>query len=273
MRSNSILMARVREAEFLEVDARRRSSLLRAFMFVHLKKDLNVQPIDWITCDDPFDPGDEKFVDVISGTLTSYGLPKEVQRRLAAIRTDLDSFNDQEAYALMSSGYHMTEREFASYIKEFLPGSEGRVDWPFLEIDQVMNATPGHESEHRQLLKILEVAASKGFKVWKLKPCLQVFGALAVAGLLGLLYQVCSWAWSFSLITVGGTVKVIIAAVVIAMIGPIVVKAINYRKTLSEISIGIGTALFGFAAARLHLRFFDPLYLKLGRMRSTKKKQ
>jgi predicted acylesterase/phospholipase RssA len=272
LRSNSILMARVREAEFLEVDARHRSSLLRAFMFVHLKKDLNVQPIDWITCEEPFDPGDEKFAEVISGTMTSYGLPKEVQRLLAAVRTDLDSFNDQEASALMASGYRMTEGEFASYIKKFLPGSEDRVDWPFLEIDQVINATPDRESEHRQLLKILKVAESKGFKVWKLKPGLQVLGVLAVAGLLGLLYKVCSWAWSFSLITVGGTVKAIIAVVAIAIIGPIVVKAINYRKTLSEIGIGIGTALFGFAAARLHLRFFDPLYLKLGQMGSTEKK-
>lgn len=69
----------------------------------------------------------------------------------------------------------------------------------------------------------------------------------------------------------GGTVKAIIAAVVIAIIGPIVVKTINYRKTLSEIGIGIGLTLFGFLAAKLHLRFFDPLYLKLGRMSSTKK--
>ncbi len=272
LRSNSILMARVREAEFLDVDARHRSALLRAFMFVHLKKDLNVNPIDWINCDDPFDPGDEKFAEVISGTMTSYGLPKEVQRRLAAIRTDLDSFNDQEAYALMTSGYRMTEREFASYIKDLLPSSEDRVDWRFLEIDQAMNKTLGHESEHRQLLKILEVAASKGFKVWKLKPGLKVLGLLAVAVLLGLLYKVCSWGWSFSLVTLGGTVKVIIAAVIIAIIGPIVVKLTNYRKTLSEIGIGIGTALCGFAAARLHLRFFDPLYLKLGQIGSTEKK-
>lgn len=271
LRTNSILMARVREAEFLEVDARQRSFLLRAFMFVHLKKDLHVSPIDWMNCDDPFDPGDDKLAKLIGGTMTSYGLPKEVQRRLSAIRTDLDSFNDQEAYALMTSGYRMTEGAFASNIKDLLPGSKERVDWRFLGIDQAMSGSPDQEAEHRQLLKILEVASSKAFKVWKLVPWLQVGSVLAVAALLGLLYKACSWAWSFSLITVGGLVQFIMATVAIAIIGPILVNLINYRKTLTDIGIGIGMAFFGFMAARLHLRYFDRLYLKVGRFGPKKK--
>jgi hypothetical protein len=235
-------------------------------MFVHLKKDLNVEPVNWITCNEPPDP-DAKFAAATPGDMTGYGLRKEVQKKLAAIRTDLDSFSDLEAYALMTSGYRMTEREFSGYIKKFLPGSEERVNWRFLEIDQAITAAPGHESEYRHLMKILEVAASKGFKVWKLQPWLQVFGALAGAGVLGLLYA----AWSFSLITVGGTIKAVIAAALIIIAGSVVAKMFNCKKTLSEIGIGIGTALFGFVAARLHLRYFDPLYLKLGRMSSTEK--
>lgn len=271
LRTNSILMARVREAEYREVDARRRSSLLRGFMFVHLKKGLNVEPIDWIKCDDPFDQADKQFAAVTPGSTTSYGLLKEVQRKLASIRTDLDSFNDQEAYALMTSGYRITEQEFARYIKRFLPVQEGPVDWEFLKIEPAMNAAPGQEVEHRNLLKILEVAASKAFKVWKLKPWLQVCAALAGIASLGILYRICFWGWSYSLVSLGGAVKAIIAVAVIAVIGPILGKLTNYRKKLSEIGIGVGMALFGFMAARLHLRFFDPLYLKLGRMSSTEK--
>jgi tetratricopeptide (TPR) repeat protein len=271
LRSNSILMSRVREAEFREVDARRRSALLRAFMFVHLKKDLNVEPVPWNTCNEPPDP-DVKFAATPPGAMTNYGLPTGVQKKLASIRTDLDSFSDMEAYALMTSGYRMAEHEYAKYIRPLLTVAEEPVDWRFLDIEKAMNAAPGYENEHRQLLKILQVASSKGFKVWKLKPWLQVLSGLAVAALLGLLYKIFSWDWSFSLITGGGIVKAIIATVAIAIVGLILVRTISHRKTLSEIGIGIGMALFGFAAALLHLRFFDPLYLKMGRMNQTQKK-
>ena len=39
MRASSILMARVREAEYRELEARRKSSLIRGLMFLHLKRD------------------------------------------------------------------------------------------------------------------------------------------------------------------------------------------------------------------------------------------
>jgi hypothetical protein len=53
LRSNSILMARVREAEYRELDARKRSSLVRKLVYLHLKKDLEVNPKDWIGCKEP----------------------------------------------------------------------------------------------------------------------------------------------------------------------------------------------------------------------------
>ena len=43
-------------------------------------------------------------------------MPKEIQGRLAGIRTDLDTFSDAEAYALMLSGYRMTGFEFGRCI-------------------------------------------------------------------------------------------------------------------------------------------------------------
>jgi predicted acylesterase/phospholipase RssA len=49
-RSNSISMARVREAQYHELAARRRSGLLRGLLFIHLKQDLDVDPIDWLDC-------------------------------------------------------------------------------------------------------------------------------------------------------------------------------------------------------------------------------
>ena len=49
---------------------------------------------------------------------TDYGVDKELQRKLVAIRTDLDSFSDVEAYSLMVSGYLMTEYEFKELNKQ-----------------------------------------------------------------------------------------------------------------------------------------------------------
>ena len=50
LRSNSILMARVREAQYVDISARRRSSLLRGSMFIHLKQDLPAEAIPWEDC-------------------------------------------------------------------------------------------------------------------------------------------------------------------------------------------------------------------------------
>ena len=84
LRSNSILMARVREAEYRELAARRRSSLLRGLMFIHLRKDLEVNPVDWLNCKDPYEDSDEyREAQGKSKRWTSYGISKKVQERLA----------------------------------------------------------------------------------------------------------------------------------------------------------------------------------------------
>src|SRR6185369_5527012 len=102
LRANSILQARIRTSQYEDLEGRRRGGLLKGLMFVHLKKDLESMPVDWIDTKDPSMPP-------VPSQLASYGIDKGVQRCLAAIRTDLDSFSEAEAYALMTSGYLMTE--------------------------------------------------------------------------------------------------------------------------------------------------------------------
>ena len=46
----------------------------------------------------------------------------------------------------------------------------------------------------------------------------------------------------------------------------LVAKVLNYRKTIREIALGIVMATVGFLLARLHLHFFDPLFLRQGRL-------
>ena len=112
LRANSILQARVRTAQFEDLEGRRRGGLLKGLMFVHLKKDLESMPVDWIDSQDP-------SILPRPDQLTSYGVDKGVQRCLAAIRTDLDSFSEAEAYALMTSAYLMTETALAAPIIGF----------------------------------------------------------------------------------------------------------------------------------------------------------
>jgi hypothetical protein len=60
LRSNSVLMQRVRQEQFAGLKARRDGGLLKGMMFIHLKQDLDLEPIDWLGCEEPpedADPG------------------------------------------------------------------------------------------------------------------------------------------------------------------------------------------------------------------------
>jgi hypothetical protein len=124
-------------------------------MFIHLKKDLDITEVDWITCQEPPEKEQSKR------PLTDYG----VQRQLAAVRTDLDSFSEAEAYALMTSGYLMTEQALDEKgvlgfnIERSDSGSES---WKLLEIKQLMQE-PGEDTP---LIRQLRVANARVFKVW-----------------------------------------------------------------------------------------------------------
>src|SRR5215204_2352606 len=65
-RSNSILMSRVRGAQYSELVGRLRSGTLRGLMVVHLKKGLPAPPRDWSRCQEPYDPDDDALA-VTSG--------------------------------------------------------------------------------------------------------------------------------------------------------------------------------------------------------------
>jgi hypothetical protein len=52
-----------------------------------------------------------------------------------------------------------------------------------------------------------------------------------------------------------------------------VAKLVNYRKTATEILIGIGMATVGFLVARLHLHVFDKLFLWQGSLSALRRRQ
>jgi predicted acylesterase/phospholipase RssA len=261
LRSNSILMARVREAEYRELEARRQSGVLRNLMFIHLKKDLAVKPVDWIGCQDPSEFN--RNPDSAAGQdKTPYGVLKTVQERLAAIRTDLDSFCDAEAFALMTSGYRMAEHELQKQFADFPLSTEGTPQWEFLAVEESMKEPPKSE----RLLKLLSVGSQQAFKIWRLSTPMKIIAWVSGVLALVLLLWAC-WKWSavalITLGTIGSTVAVLIAG---AIFGKTVMRVVRYRDTLTEIAIGIGMSLFGWILARIHLHVFDRWYLRAGRV-------
>ncbi len=269
LRANGILMSRVRAAEYNDLVERRRGELLRNFMFVHLKMDLDAEPVDWVECDEPHQASEDARPPQRQGPFTRYGIRKSVQRLLAGIRTDLDSFNDAEAYALMLSGYRMTEFQFERSIRGFpeTPPLPGDRPWRFLEIEPVLKQAQGNDP----ILQILRSGKDLAFKIWNLWMPLRIARVvLALVALVGLVWAF--WQWrDISLLTVEQIAVFAIGTVLSAMFGKWVMRIVRFRDTISKILIGIGMSVFGFLLARLHLHVFDRIYLWFGRLERVKK--
>jgi hypothetical protein len=268
-RSNSILMARVREAQYHELVARHRSSLLKGLVFVHLKKDLSDRPVDWLECSDRYDISEDARALDTQGDLTGYKVKREIQKLLAGTRTDLDSFSDTEAYALMTSGYAMIEEAHLKNDMEGFPLSPvGPREWPFLALRQAMKGGKGYA----ELEKRLKVSHMRGFKIWKLNRWLNILAALLGIAVVAALGWFLWNRWSTQQETYKLVIPLILLfAMVVSMIllrivGPPVQRLFHWRKSPSEFGLGLAMATFGFIAARLHLWIFDRLFLSNGRI-------
>jgi predicted acylesterase/phospholipase RssA len=277
LRSTSILQDRVREAEYQDLRARVENHALQGLFFIHLKKGLSVVPLDWTDCKDP------ARVPQRSYATTDYGVDRDIQRLLAGIRTDLDSFTEVEAYTLMASGYLMADGELrARQAEHERSGSLGvwgdflvdapRGRWPFLRLADLMRQPPDSADCRRQDLA-LQLRSGSGlfFKVWKLVPALRLAAiagatALAVAGIC-----VAFETWDSPLegprwrMTVGHAVLTLLLLVAAAVVP--VLKWLNPNRALRGYLTKAVVALVGWIASNTHLRLFDPLYLARGRLR------
>lgn len=259
LRSNSILMHRVRGEQFDDLVARNRSGLLRGLMFIHLKQDLGVEPVDWSGCEDPHTPaadGEER---------TAYGILKSVQQLVADIRTDLDSFCDKEAFALMTSGYRMTAHAFESdeSLQELVGAGAKREAWDFLAVEGAMT----DRAQTPSLTPVLSVASRRTFKVWSLVPALRVASWVLAAAALTWAVWLVYWYWSVPFLPVRTIGTIAMGTIGAALFGKWVMGIAELRSTVQRIAIGAGLALGGCLAARLHLWCFDKLFLHIGRVR------
>ncbi|HKG13991.1 MAG TPA: tetratricopeptide repeat-containing protein [Pyrinomonadaceae bacterium] len=270
LRSTSIIQARVRQAQYQDLSSRKRSQLLRGFMFVHLKEDLDVDPIDWVECPDPYDADDDEARPASRrGPLTRYGIAKEMQQMLSSVRTDLDSFSDVEAYALMTSAYRMTEHAFADgkCVEGFDP-NVAPVEWEFLSVEGGMK---GVGKSYQYVKRLLGVSNVLAFKIWKLRKGLQwtAFGLAAAALVLGIWAAVAFYdSVLVKAITVGAVALFVLTlaltALGTALVGKKLMKVIRLRETLIRAAVGFGVGIVGWIAAAIHLIIFDPMFLREG---------
>ncbi len=303
LRTNNIFQARIREAEYHDLKGRRRSNLLRGFMFVHLKGDLEVDPVDWIDCQDPYNASDDVRPAARRGPLTRYGIAKDVQTLLSALRTDLDSFSEAEAYALMTSAYRMTEYEFKAgkCVEEFFQPEQSE-PWKFLEIEDFMRRSgPGN----KYLKRLLVAGNGLAFKVFRIDPLLKrlsqfVLGLIAIAIILivynfwtaplPLMEQFAAFfEWlatssrQLTLQRVGNYVValvssavafMILARVLTALFGTFVsenaIQLIRWKDTAKRVAIAVFISTIGWVVAFIHLYIFDKRFLSLSTLEKVK---
>ena len=262
-RSNNILQSRVREAQFLDLDSRRRSLQLKGLMFIHLRKSLSSEAVDWIDAKEgpSSDRGDPDTM-----APRRYGIAEEIQEKTAALRTDLDSFSDSEAYALMYEGYRMTEVELPLAIA-WLAGREGtRQEWKFLAArDRMAPSRPDTGFE-----RALEVGKRNGFKLFALEPWLGwLLGGLSAAGL-GALAMAAIRNGTFlnllkGMVWISGiAVAAFLVSLLLRSVSP---RAAEAQEALIRRLVGLGMGTLGWIPFFLHLKVFDPLFLWSGRLK------
>ena len=245
-----------------------------------MKKDLPVRPQDWIGCQDPT-PATEK-----APASLPYGIDPEIQQLIAGIRTDLDAFSEVEAYALMCSGYLMTEQQFKAlqerHEKNGETGSWGgyrvdapRGDWPFLALEAILKNPERSGAAGSDLRKQLEVGGSLLFKVWKLDPRLKTATWAAAASATILLALLVAKYWSSPLFSIELTVGALsVAAIVgLALVRFPTLKWLFPQKATRGMFQKTMLALFGYLAARVHLWKFNDWFLERGSLRRLLSRQ
>jgi predicted acylesterase/phospholipase RssA len=294
LRSMSVMMGRIRGSEYEDLHARKESVLLKGMTYVHLTQGLEGRELDWKGSGVPADPA-------AAAPVTRYGIRKEVQQRLAMMRTDLDSFTDVEAFALMNSGYHAMSAA-AGELRAFPLVRDVTRPWPFRELDAAMQSAdaPGNGLGAAALDRHLAVSHLKFFKVWHLSAALKALAvalALLLVGGVGYWFidglrahpqlslletapMQALWGWLANALTLrnlaGGGVLLLVGYLVLALFGQRFGKRImqffRLRSILRRAAIGVGIGLIGWILPMLHLALFDRLFLRLGRLRSQPRK-
>jgi NTE family protein len=264
MRTNSILMDRVREEQLLRIINNHDLQVA----LVHLRQGLVPQQVPYIDKDgNP--AGGEGEPPPGQGKLTAFGVAVEVQELLAGVRTDLDSFTDVEAYSLMLDGYLMSGEVFdktpdLASLPQHLRAQPASGNWRFEKIK------PWMAKPTRDYLRQLKVAGQTAFKIFRLNLPL---GAAAVAVGAALTARVLFSPLADATLlhlTVGGLIwtGLLVAAWFAYPWLKGLLKRLGYLQAPARVRLDLLyrglTAVCTWGAVKIHLALFDPWFLRRG---------
>ena len=263
-RADNILQERLRELQFKDVKERADTTQIAFLLNLHLKKGLQQEPISWLYCADPprtiYDINTDGKTD-----LTQYGVLRNVQLRLSQIRTDLDSFSDTEAYALMYSGWSQTKLRYHPNLN-MDNGAHTESGWKFLAIKPFVT----NQEQAATIDTLLSAGKYLVFKLWYVSNIIRWFlialGLASVALLIAL--TVIHWGdkicWQTS-ITVKGIVW-IVAVYVIGFFSKLLANLLDYKGYVWKKIFDVIVAVVGFLICWLYVTLFNPIYNRLGRL-------
>ena len=258
-----MLQERLRELQFMDIKERNYTTQLNQLLKMHLKSDLQQKPISWKNCNDP-----ERtlvYKDLYKNRdITEYGVLTDVQTCLSNIRTDLDSFSNAEAYALMYSGYLQTHHEWNEK-----NGAEQTLKqeqlWKFAAIREYVKDS----SKSAEIKKVLEVGSKLFFKV----PFLNKTVKFILLFLLVTLLALAAWFLyenkdeKFIDITIKGVFFLVLfyfLGKIIKGIGFLVSSGSEIKKWLVLFALTI----LGWIVSNIYLGVFNRLYNKAGKLKA-----
>lgn len=210
--------------------------------------------------------------------------PEGMVYRLSGIRTDLDSFSDAEAYALMYDGYCLGHQHLAQPSFQGLGREPTRLtSWRFLAVRDWLR----DQARRCWLHQRLKVGALLFFRPFHLTPLAAWLRAAPVLlALLGAATWLLHRHWTtplpdFSIRTVGD-VALALVALALAAAGNSAwlldkfksVRALSLGKRFGieqilQVATWVG-AIFMAAGAWLYLKLYNPLYLRDGRLADSR---
>ncbi|MEO6723411.1 MAG: patatin-like phospholipase family protein [Ferruginibacter sp.] len=264
-RADTILQERLRELQFLDIRERSYTTQINMLLAVHLKNDLQQNPVSWKFCTDPPRTILNGNVAGSNSDLTKYGVLRNVQSQLSEIRTDLDSFNDVEAYGLMYSGYRQVNYELCKIKSE--DSQQSDTNWNFLQISEYLTKP----DKAVEIDKPLVAAKKIAFKAMDVSATIRVIaiviGILAIAGLGYLAYKF--WRASIFNITVAWVAGILIVFL-LGFVSKHLAMLVNIRTTFRKYVGLVLLSIFGFIASNLYLWLINPLYNKAGLLKKKK---
>ncbi|MGH8658448.1 MAG: patatin-like phospholipase family protein [Gammaproteobacteria bacterium] len=274
-RTDDIFQERLRQEQLfrtLETKAESRVAL------THLRKGLPTTAVAWLDASGkPAEP--DKVLRSVSPPNSSqdFTVTEPVQDLLSKIRTDLDSFTEVEAHSLMLDAYRMTAAviptvpQIASLGTTPIPEDQAR--WQFVDVAPYMQQPTDY------YLQQLEAASEKFLKVFRLIRPKWLGEALRIALLLVpvvlLLYL--AWLLRNCELSLGTLLFIAIIGAVVYFSRSLIerfywlARLRSYRQILVRL---LGRALFSVLISPLlwlHLRFINPLFLKLGAIERLKR--